>query len=176
MLGLGLPTVLGLIVGGSVVQAVAILYTASLSDRFGRRRVLLGGCGALVVSALTFFPLADTRSLPLIVLAAVVVFAASGVYFGPQPAAFAELFSTGVRYSGISLSLQLGTILGGAAAPFAATALYGATGSSWSITAYLTALAVISLLCVLALKDTYRRDLTDEQQPSVAPETPVPAS
>jgi len=175
VLGLALTPVLLLIVAGSVVQALAIMYSASLSDRFGRRRVLLAACAGLVVSSLSFFPLVDTRSMPLIVLAIVVMFACQGTYLGPQPAAFSELFRTSVRYSGASLSLQLGTILGGALVPFIATALYGATGSSWSITAYLTVLAVISLLCVLALKeDTYRRDLADDIAP--AADRVVPAS
>jgi MFS family permease len=78
---------------------------------------------------------------------------------------FAELFPTGVRYSGASLSLQLGTILGGGLAPLVATALYDAAGSSWPVTVYAVALALTSLLCVRGLKETYRRDLSHEPAP-----------
>ena len=77
-----------------------------------------------------------------------------------QPAVFAELFDTGVRYSGVSLSLQLGTILGGGVAPFVATALHGAAGSSWPLTVYAVGLAAASLLCVRGLHETYRYDLS----------------
>jgi hypothetical protein len=49
-----------------------------------------------------------------------------GAYIGTQPAVFAELFPTATRYSGASVSLTLGTIFGGAPAPFIATALFNA--------------------------------------------------
>jgi hypothetical protein len=83
-----------------------------------------------------------------------------GTYLGPQPAVFAELFGTTVRYSGSSLSVQLGTILGGGLVPFVATALYAAAGSSWPLTAYTVGLSVVSLVCVLGLRETYQRDLS----------------
>jgi len=164
-LQLPLRPILLLIVVGSVLQALAILVSGRLSDRLGRRRVLLWACAGLVVSAVLFFPLVNTQSFGLIAVALFVLFGFQGLYLGPQPAAFAELFRTSVRYSGASLSLQLGTILGGALVPFVATALYGATGNSWSVTIYVTALSVISLLCVFGLKETYQRDLADETAP-----------
>ena len=79
--------------------------------------------------------------------------------WGRSRRSFSELFPAAVRYSGASLSLTLATILGGAPAPFIATALFGFTGSSWPVTAYVTAIAVVSWLCVLGLEETYRRDL-----------------
>jgi len=65
---------------------------------------------------------------------------------------FAELFPAAVRYSGTSLANTLGTIVGGAPAPFIAAALYQATGTSLGIGAYGTALAVVSLLSTMALR------------------------
>lgn len=165
VLGLNLRQILGILVVGSVTQAIAIVYSASLSDRFGRRRVMLYACTSLVAASFAFFPLADTRSIPLIVVAVFLTMVTGGTYIGPQAAAFAEQFDTSVRYSGTSLSLQIGTILGGALAPLIAVALYGTTNSSWSITVYLTVLSFISLLCVRALKETYRRDLRTVTEP-----------
>ena len=160
VLGLPLRTVLGLVLGAAVVLAASIVAFGTWSDRLGRRRVMGWGCAALVVWSCVFFPLADTGSVPAIALSIVVMMALQGAYLGPQPAVFAELFDTGVRYSGASLSLQLGTILGGGLAPFVATALHGAAGASWPVTIYAVALAAISLLCVRGLDETYRRDLS----------------
>jgi len=78
--------------------------------------------------------------------------------FGPQPAVFSELFAPAIRYSGASLSLTLGTIFGGALAPFIATTLYGIAGNSSLVTAYVTTLSLISWLCSLGLRETYRSD------------------
>jgi hypothetical protein len=78
-----------------------------------------------------------------------------GAYIGTQPAVFAALFPTEIRYSGASLSNTLGTILGGAPAPFIAAALYNATGNSNAVGLYITVLAAVSWLSVLAIKETY---------------------
>jgi metabolite-proton symporter len=152
--------VLLLVIVGSIVQTAAIVVFARWSDRLGRRRVWLWGLVALVVWSLVFFPLADTRSWPLLALSLIVMLALHGTYLGPQPAVFSELFGTTVRYSGSSVSVQLGTILGGGLVPFVATALYAAAGSSWPLTAYIVGLSVFSLLCVLGLRETYQRDLS----------------
>ena len=81
------------------------------------------------------------------------------MYIGPQAAVFAELFPATFRYSGASLSITLGTLLGGAIAPFVATALYSAFGNSWAVTIYAAALSVISWLCALGLKETVHAEL-----------------
>jgi metabolite-proton symporter len=161
-LGLPIATVLTLVLAASVVLAVSIVASAIWSDRLGRRRVMVWGCAGLVVWSFAFFPLADTKSIPLIILALFVMMALQGAYIGPQPAVFAELFKTSVRYSGASLSLQLGTIFGGGLVPFVATALYGSARSSWPVTAYAVTLALIALVSVLGFKETYQRDLSDE--------------
>ena len=70
-----------------------------------------------------------------------------------------ELFPAATRYSGVSLSLTLGTILGGAVSPAISAALFSATGNSSLITAYVTMLSLISWLCSLGLRETFRSDL-----------------
>ena len=117
------------------------------------------GTGALVLWSAVFFPLLDTGSIPLIALALSVMLLLHGVYIGTQPAVFSELFPTTVRYSGASLGLTLGTIVGGAPAPMIATALFDAAGSSRLVTVYAVAVALITWLSVLGLKETYHRRL-----------------
>jgi metabolite-proton symporter len=155
-LGLSLPTTLLLVVTASIVSAPAIVMFANWSDRIGRRRIMQWGLGALVLWSLIFFPLADTRSVPLIALSLSGMLFLQGAYLGPQPAVFSELFPAAIRYSGASLSLTLGTIFGGAIAPYVATTLYGMTGNSWLVTAYITTLSLISWLCSLGLRETHQ--------------------
>jgi metabolite-proton symporter len=159
-LGLPLTTTLTLLLVSSAGVAGSIVTFATWSDRFGRRRIMRWGMGGLVLWSLIFFPLIDTKSIPLIALSLSGMLLLQGAYLGPQPAVFSELFPTAIRYSGASLSLTLGTILGGAPAPFIATALFEATGSSGLITVYLTAVSLISWLCVLGLAETSRRNLS----------------
>ena len=124
------------------------------------------GGGAMLLWSLIFFPLADTKSIPLIALALCGMNLIQGAYIGPQPGVFSELFPTVIRYSGASLSLTLGTIFGGALAPFIATALFGVTGSSQLVTAYMATVSLISSLCVLGLKETYRPHLSSANSPT----------
>jgi len=158
-LTLPLRTTLALLLTAAALFAVSIVAFAHWSDRFGRRRIMQWGCGALTVWSLVFFPLADTGSVPLVALALSGILVLQGAYIGPQPAVFSELFPTATRYSGVSLSLTLGTILGGAVAPALATALFDASGSSRLITVYITAMSAISWLCTLGLPETSRVSL-----------------
>jgi MFS family permease len=158
-LGLSLPTTLLLIATASLVGAPGTMLFARWSDHVGRLRFVQWGLGALVLWSLVFFPLIDTGSVPLIALSLSGMMFLQGAYLGPQPAVFSELFPPETRYSGASLSLTLGTILGGALAPFIATTLYGLRGDSWLVTAYVTALTLISWLCSLRLHETNHSDL-----------------
>lgn len=159
-LKLPLTTTLALIVTAALAFAISMLVCARWSDRVGRRQVMKFGLAALGVWSLVFFPLADTRSLPLIALSLCGMLFIQGLYVGPQPAVFSELFPATVRYSGASLSLTLGTIAGGALAPMIATSLFGLTGTSWPITLYLAMLSLVSWLCVRALEETSRVNLS----------------
>jgi MFS family permease len=155
-----LPTALTLLLGSALVFAVSVVVSAKWSDQYGRQRIMRWGNGGLVLWSLIFFPLLDTRSIPLIALALCGTFLLQGAYIGTQPAVFAELFPTAVRYSGASLSFTLATIIGGAPAPLIATALFGVAGNSTLMTAYVTFVSLISWLCVLALKETYQNSLS----------------
>jgi hypothetical protein len=116
-------------------------------------------CGLLVIASLIFFPLIDTRSVLMAAAAVCFMLAVQGMYIGPQAAVFAELFPAAYRYSGASLSITLGTLLGGAITPVVATALYGTFGNSWAVTIYAAALSLMSWLCALGLKETVHTEL-----------------
>jgi metabolite-proton symporter len=158
-LGFSLALTLSLVLAAAVVFALSIVGFAIRSDKVGRRRTMLISSSALILWSAVFFPLIDTKSVVLTALALCVMLMVQGAYVGPQAAVFAELFNTEVRYSGASLSITLGTLLGGAIAPFVATALYDATGKSWPITIYAVTVSIISWACILGLKETSQLDL-----------------
>jgi MFS family permease len=158
-IGLSLSTTLAIVVSAALILAVSLVVFATWSDRWGRRRIMVWGLAALASWSLIVFPLIDTQSFTLIVVAVCGMLFLQGPYMGTQPAIISELFPANVRYSGASLSQTLGVILGGALAPLIATYLYGLTGSSWGVTAYLVTMGILSWLCSLGLKETYRQTL-----------------
>ena len=101
--------------------------------------------------ALWSFPLIwfiDTRSYLLITYALAVAQVMLAMMYGPMAALFTELFAARTRYSGISLSYQLGAVLGGSLSPLVVVALLERTADSASISWYVCGMAVISLLSV----------------------------
>jgi metabolite-proton symporter len=152
---LGLPSSTMLAVGivSAVVWGVAIVWSGAWSDRVGRRRVYLVGTIALLVWSFPFFLLLDTASLPLMLLAVAVLGVGLGLTYGPQAAAYAELFPVDVRYSGASFAYAIGAVLGGGFAPLIAQALIGATGTSLSVSVYMVVVCLITLAAVLAMRE-----------------------
>ena len=159
-LGLSLPITLMLVMLAAAVCAPSLLLAAHWSDRVGRKRLMRWGLAALILWSLIFFPLLDTKSLPLIAFAIVGMLFVQGFYLGPQPAVMSELFPTAVRYSGSSLAVTLASVFGGAVAPIVATYLFNLTKTSSLITVYMVVLSVVSWLCALALPETYRDSLS----------------
>jgi metabolite-proton symporter len=153
-LGMTRSTLLNATLVGTFAQAVMILVFARLSDRVGRLPVMLGGAVFLGVFAFPLFWLLETRQPALVVLAMVIGFGGSAAIFGPMPAYYAELFGPKIRYSGVSLSYQLGAVLGGGLSPVIAAALLGLTSASWPVSLYLVGGALVSALCVLAIGET----------------------
>lgn len=145
------------VLGSSAINLGLIPLFALLSDRIGRRPVYLAGAIGTVLAAFPVFWLIDTRSTFLIFLGLLIGGAANSAMYGPQAAFFAELFSAEVRYSGASLGYQIGAVLGGGLAPIVAVALYEATGTSASTSAYLLVMGLITAACAYVLRETHHR-------------------
>ncbi|GAB3562749.1 MFS transporter [Spelaeicoccus albus] len=152
-LGVKQSTMLVIVMLAVVMLGVATVFSSILSDRIGRKRVLLISCGLAVVWGLATFPLLDTGNYVLMWLALAGCLALMGLGFGPMGAFLPELFETRYRYTGASLSYSLGGVFGGALPPLIATEL-SANFSSWTIGAMISVLALISLVCILGLPET----------------------
>jgi MFS family permease len=136
--------------GASVLWLAAIPFWTRFADRHGRRAMFLGGSVALLVWCAVFFPLLATRSPAT----ALVALAGMGLVIPlthcVQGAIIADTFPVPVRYSGTSLVLQLGAILGGGLAPIIATAV-SANGSAVGVTWYLVGICAVSLVGAVVL-------------------------
>ena len=144
----------------SALQIVAQFMAAAYSDRHGRRGVFMLGAVLTGVWAFALFPLIDTGSLWLMVLALSGGLMFVDMMYGPQAAFFTELFSTDVRYSAASLGYQGGAILGGAFAPAIATILWTEYAVVW-VSVYIAIASVLTLLSVMMLTETYKTSLQD---------------
>ena len=160
---LGLPLTQALLSNaiGLVVLMTLIPFTASISDRIGRKPLLITFSVLIAVLTYPLFLLASTKALFLIVLAQVLFGLIISLFSGPGPAALVEMFPTNVRYSALGVSYNLAVAAFGGTAPFIATYLISQTGSNLAPTFYLIVAAVITLVFVSRMKETYREPLRE---------------
>ncbi|MGN9785354.1 MFS transporter [Nonomuraea sp. ZG12] len=163
---LGLDRDLGLnaVLIASALQLALIPLFGSLSDRFGRRRVYLAGVIGAAVWVFAFFPLLETRSFPLIVLATAVALLCHAAMYGPQAAFIAELFSTRLRYSGASMGYQVAGIVGGGLAPIIAIKLFDSFGTTIAVSVYVVAALAITAVGLAIAPETRDVDLAGVPQ------------
>jgi MHS family proline/betaine transporter-like MFS transporter len=160
---LGLPLTQALLSNaiGLVVLMVLIPLTAALSDRIGRKPLLISFSALIALLTYPLFLLASTQVLFLIVLAQVLFGVIISLFSGPGPAALVEMFPTNVRYSALGVSYNIAVAAFGGTAPFIATFLIDRTGSNFAPGFYLIAAAVITLIVVSTMKETSREPLRE---------------
>jgi MFS transporter, MHS family, shikimate and dehydroshikimate transport protein len=174
-LGVSTATMLGLLVIMNAVTIPAAPIGGVLSDRFGRRPVMAISASVLVLALVVYFPAFQTKSVGLILTMMIIVGFVAQIFGGAQSVFIAEQFGPEIRYSAVSISYALGTVLGGGLAPFIAAALLAASGGDpWPVTCYAVGAELIALAGVLILKE--RRGVNLAARDAALPEAAeVPA-
>ncbi|MEW7126384.1 MFS transporter, partial [Acinetobacter baumannii] len=131
----------------TICGAAVILFMTPLcghlSDKVGQRNMFMFGLCVLALYSYPFFSMLNTKD-PVLVWTAIVL--AIGVVFpimyAPQAQLFARQFPAEIRYSGISISVQLAGVLGGGLAPMIATKLLSiGQGNPYLIMFYIGSMA-----------------------------------
>ncbi|MBI0314993.1 MFS transporter [Streptomyces javensis] len=148
------------IMGGiSLFVAVLMPVCGALSDRWGRKRLItigFAGYAVLVVPAMLVMGLG---SFPLAVAAMVVLALPMPIVQSVTYPTYAELFPTRVRYTGLSFSFNIGTIVGGGLSPYLSTWLISATGSLLAPGFLLMAAVVVALLTLRTVTESSHGEL-----------------
>jgi MFS family permease len=162
---MGLPRNEVLLAGlvSSVFFAAAIVLAGVASDRFGRKRTVLYAGVAAVLWAPVMFSMLDAgaaagRGMLVFTVAVSVTLMIVGFMLGPAGSFLPELFETRYRYTGAGMAYSMAGVFGGAIPPLAAVSLSGTFGG-WSVGLMLAVIAVVSLLTLLALRETRGNDL-----------------
>ncbi|TWD35218.1 MFS transporter [Pantoea sp. SJZ147] len=142
--------------------AVTIIPAGVLSDRVGRRRVMVVASVLLLVLAMPLLKVLQAETATLY-SKALVVFMAGGVVgllAGPGPAMLAEMFPTRVRYTGLGLAYSLSNAVFSGCAGLIITGLIKQTGNLDIPAWYMMATALVSIPALMTLnKDDHLRDL-----------------
>jgi MFS family permease len=136
---------------GSLLSIPSLIISGHLSDLWGRGGLFMTGAVLSGLWAFAMFPMIETGSAVFITIAIAVELVLLCVMYGPQAALFAELFPVDIRYSGVSLGYQVGSVVGGGFAPIIATALFERFHTSQSIAIYMSATCAVSFVSVFFL-------------------------
>jgi MFS family permease len=144
--------------------AVTILPSGMLSDKMGRRTLMVLAAVLLLVLALPLLKILQAESSTLLVKALVVFIAGGlvGMLAGPGPAMLSEMFPTNVRYTGLGLAYSLSNAIFSGCAGLIITGLIKQTGNLDIPAYYVMATAVVSIFALMTLKkDDHLRSLDE---------------
>jgi MHS family proline/betaine transporter-like MFS transporter len=144
---------------GIAVFAVLIPFAGALSDRYGRRPLLLTSTIGFVVLSWPVLALMGLGTTAAIYGGWVVLAVLLALFSGPGPAALAEMFPTSVRYSSLSIGYNVSVAAFGGTAPLLAVWLIQVTDVTTSPAFIAITAAAITTLVVLSMKETYRGEL-----------------
>lgn len=138
---------------GVLFFAIFIPIAAVLADKFGMRKVMVGVSISIGVFGLILAPLLGAGNVYGVLGFLCIGFALMGMTYGPLGTALAAPFPTAVRYTGASLTFNLGGIFGASFAPYIATYLASTYGLH-TVGYYMIIAAVLTLLAFGLIRQT----------------------
>jgi MFS transporter, MHS family, proline/betaine transporter len=158
---------LGIAASKSLLVIVAVMVgmmglapvLGHLSDRIGRKAVLLSACGGFIVLSVPAFWLLQSGSTVLLVVGLAILGLLTVMLAGVMPSTLPAIFPTRNRYSGFAIAYNVSTSLFGGTAPFVIQWLVSSSGNDYMPAFYVMGAAAIALVPIMLMHETARRPL-----------------
>jgi MHS family proline/betaine transporter-like MFS transporter len=144
-----------------VILLGVVLAMSRLSDRIGRKPILVAASFGLLVLAWPLFSLMQTGDVAYVFLGQLGFTLLIGSYGAVNAIALCEVFPRHVRCSAVSAAYNLSVGLAGGTAPAVATWLIDITGDMAMPGFYIMLCAAISAAAALSIHETRRQALAD---------------
>jgi MFS family permease len=161
---LGMPANWNFIAGlvAASLSILALLVLARLSDRIGRKPIYMFGLLMYVIVPFPFYWLLEMKTLAGVIVANSLVWTlAQAGTTAVQSSFLAELFPTEVRYSAISISYQLSTVVIGIPVSFLPVWVMSQFGTIYAVAAFASIGGLLGLVALLPLPETYKKQIAE---------------
>ena len=152
--------ILLLMFGAHAIHFFLIPLMGHLSDVWGRKPIYMTGAVLTAFWGFIGFPMMDTGNDWLIITDITIGLFIQSMTYSPYSALMTELFPTHIRYTALSLCYQVAPILAGSLAPLISLSLLNKFNSSIPISIYLVISSIISISCIMLVKETKGKSLT----------------
>lgn len=168
VLGLERNTVLALGIASSLAFCMTVLVGGVISDRRGRRFVIMSAALVAIPWSLVLLPIVNIGTPLAFGIAVCFTMGLVGYAYGPVGAQLPELFPTRYRYTGAGVAYSISGVVGGALPPLIAEWLIPRFGTS-AVGYYLVCYALLTVVSLLVL----RRETRAVDFEAVGVDTPV---
>lgn len=146
------------------VMIVFLLISGYISDKIGRKPILIFGCLLFSVFSYPAFWILNNfqDSFPMIILAVSIMSAMCGIYMGPVPTLLVEIFPTKIRFTGVAISYNISAAIFGGTAPMISEMMIKFFNDNNIISYYIAVFACFTLASLMMYKETYKKSLYNE--------------
>ena len=146
-----------------VVYIAFIFLSGRISDKVGRKKMLIIACVGFIVFTVPAFYLLNSQNFAIILIVELVMCLLLTINDGTLSSYLSETFPTEVRYSGFALSFNFANAIFGGSASFISIALIEATGNAIAPAWYMVAISVVAFIAMCMTHDNSKKKLTEIQ-------------
>jgi MHS family proline/betaine transporter-like MFS transporter len=157
VLGFDAGTAALLSTAASVAGLILVPLVGALSDRIGRKPVLIAAAISLVVLAYPLFLIMHSGTSWAGIVSTIGLGIILALILGVHAAAAAELFPTRTRQTGLSVAYSVTAAIFAGTVPYVLTWLIAQTGNEMMPAFYLILVGLVGLAAVLSMKEKHRQ-------------------
>lgn len=176
VLGFDAGTAALLSTAASVAGLILVPLVGALSDRIGRKPLLIAAAISLVVLAYPLFLIMHSGTSWAGIVSTVGLGSILALILGVHAAAAAELFPTRTRQTGLSVAYSITAAIFAGTVPYVLTWLIAQTGNEMMPAFYLILVGLVGLAAVLSMTESKGKDLLGEEDIHTAPRQAAPAA
>lgn len=139
-----------------LIMILVIILVGYLSDRFGRRLIMLINLLLICMISPVMLPLIETGTYLTVIFAQITIAIIAAAYIGAEPALQAELYPAKIRNTALSISYNLATSVFGGTSPYIIESIVQNTGSMQFFAYYLVAISICGLIALYFYRASLR--------------------